>query len=164
MKFDDEFTADSSLNPQLGPRTGLAAVTLKTRLMLSSNVSVSGGDLNLEVTSSSGGIVSTNPDDGRTWSRWLSIYLYGYAESKIYYRRQAVKQPTGRPWWTTAKAGTKLRRRARWISWKDYGKGWHVFTSTTPRAPGDYATGNYSGSPHYLWGQLAAGRCCDLLL
>jgi len=142
MKFDDEFTADSSLNTTTwSPDWFGSGNTQNQTLMLSSNVSVSGGDLNLEVTSSSGGIVSTNPDDGQPGHGGYQ-FTYGYAESKIYLPASSSKIANWPAWWTNGQ------------SWPTDGEmdimeglgGLACFHfHYTGGAPGGCATGNYSG-------------------
>jgi beta-glucanase (GH16 family) len=100
LEFDDEFTKDSSLNTTVwSPDWFGSGNTQNQTLMLSSSVSVSGGYLNLEATSSSGAIVSTNPDDGQAGHTGYQ-FTYGFAEAKIYLPASGSGIANWPAWWT----------------------------------------------------------------
>jgi hypothetical protein len=84
--FDDEFNKDSSLNTTTwSPDWFGSGNTQNGTKMLSSNVIVSGGYLNLDASGAegaSGSIISTNPDDYQTGHTGFQ-YTYGFAEAKI---------------------------------------------------------------------------------
>ncbi len=74
--FDDEFSNDSSLNTsKWTPYWFSNGSTSNGTTMDSSNVSVSGGSLNLALNGGTGGLVSTNGKFS---------YTYGFAEARIY--------------------------------------------------------------------------------
>ncbi len=74
--FDDEFSNDSSLNTsKWTPYWFSNGSTSNGTTMNSSNVSVSGGTLNLALNGNTGGLVSTNGKFS---------YTYGFAQARIY--------------------------------------------------------------------------------
>lgn len=76
--FDSEFTGNS-LPVGWAPYWFKNGATQNNTLMESSNVTVSGGTLNLALTSNSGSIVSTNPAAGGDFQ-----FTYGAMEARIY--------------------------------------------------------------------------------
>jgi hypothetical protein len=103
--FDDEFTTDSMLNTKLwAPVWFSNGSTSNGTAMDSSNVSVSGGYLNLEATTNgTGGLVSTNPSDGVSGHTGFQ-YAYGYAEAKIYLPASGSSIANWPAWWTDGQA------------------------------------------------------------
>jgi beta-glucanase (GH16 family) len=146
LKFDDEFANDSSLNTTVwSPDWFGSGNTQNQTLMTSSNVSISGGYLNLEATSSSGAIVSTNPDDVQTGHTGYQ-FTYGYAEAKIYLPASGSEIANWPAWWTN---GQDWPTDGEMDIMEGLGGSacyhFHYGTSGNPQGPGGCASGNYSG-------------------
>jgi len=83
LTFDDEFSNDSSLNTAVWtPYWFSNGSTSNDTTMDSSNVSLSGGTLNLTLNGT-GGLVSTNPSDGVAGHTGYQ-FTYGFVEARIY--------------------------------------------------------------------------------
>lgn len=78
LVFDDEFDG-ATLGSDWAPYWFRDGSTQNGTVMSSSNVSVSNGDLDLALTSSSGALVSTNPSGGGRFQ-----FTYGVLEARIY--------------------------------------------------------------------------------
>lgn len=84
LVFDDEFNGSSLDTAAWAPLWFSNGSNQNGTTMESSNVSVSGGNLNLELASNgTGALVSTNPSDGVAGHRGFQ-FSYGYVEARIY--------------------------------------------------------------------------------
>jgi beta-glucanase (GH16 family) len=83
--LDDEFSQDGSLNTSLWtPYWFVNGGTQNGTVMEASNVSISGGELDLTLAANkTGALVSSNPDDGVPGHVGFQ-FTYGYAEARIY--------------------------------------------------------------------------------
>jgi hypothetical protein len=101
--MDDEFTEDTSLNTKLWSPDWFGSGTVQNgTYMYSSNVSISGGYLNLEASGSegsSGGLITTDPDDGQSGHTGYQ-FTYGYVESRIYIPASGSQVANWPAFWT----------------------------------------------------------------
>jgi beta-glucanase (GH16 family) len=113
---------------------------------LSSNVSVSNGNLNLLLTSNSGGLVSTDPDDGQPGHAGFQ-FAYGFAEARIYlpaYGNQIANWPA---WWTDSQ-NWPVTGEMDMMEGLSGSACYHFHYGTSPsdnNGPGGCASGDYSG-------------------
>jgi hypothetical protein len=146
-KLDDEFTKDSSLNTSIwSPTVYFGGDVQNYTYMYASNVTVSGGYLNLKASGAegvSGSIIDTDPDDGVSGHTGYQ-FVYGFMEARIDFPA----------------SGTEI---ANWPSFWAVGQDWpedgeidvveglsgtacyHFHYGSNNTAPGNCVNGNYTG-------------------
>jgi hypothetical protein len=134
LNFDDEFSQDSSLNTsKWTPYWFSDGSSSNGTTMLSSNVSVANGVLNLELTPSSGGLVSTN---GKYQ------FTYGYAEARIYLPPSGSSIANWPAWWTD---GQSWPADGEMDVMEGLGGQACFHFHSNAGGPGSCASGNFSG-------------------
>jgi hypothetical protein len=93
--FDDEFNGTSLDTSKWAPYWFSNGNTQNNTTMETSNISVSGGYLNLIDTGGTGAIVSTNPSAGGNFQ-----FTYGAVEARIYLPASGSQVANWPAWWT----------------------------------------------------------------
>jgi beta-glucanase (GH16 family) len=95
--FDDEFEESSLDTSTWAPYWFANGDQQNGTTMLSSNVAISGGNLELTLTSSgTGGLVSTNPNGGASPG---FQFTYGFLEARMYLPASGTKIANWPAWW-----------------------------------------------------------------
>ena len=95
MIFDDEFNATSLDTSKWAPYWFSNGASQNNTTMESSNVSESGGTLNLTLSGSSGAIVSSNPSAGGNFQ-----FTYGAVEARMYLPASGSQVANWPAFWT----------------------------------------------------------------
>lgn len=133
LVFDSEFNGTSLNQSKWTPYWFSNGSTSNGTTMLSSNVSESGGSLNLNLSNGSGGLVSTNGKFS---------YTYGFAEARIYLPASGSQVANWPAFWTDGQSWPTDGEQD--IMEGLGGQACYHFHSNAG-GPGSCASGNYSG-------------------
>ena len=136
--FDDEFNGTSLDTSKWAPYWFSNGANQNNTTMETSNVSVSGGTLNLAVTSSTGSIVSTNPTAGGHFD-----FTYGAVEARIYLPASGSQVANWPAWWTDGEGNWPATGEMDVMEGLGGSACYHFHSPSG--GPGGCANGNFSG-------------------